>query len=305
MVMGKPMPSPRDIFASCAIVWTRDKRCFQRQWQLTQPRPKDEHDARWTRGLAHGLEPAVTLRTSGLVGFEADSAEDVVRLQAALGEATATPWVVEYRDTSEGRRLHIYVRQPLPALELPKVSYRFEGGQLIAAANNYYRCSYDGGPYQLLSVNKDAPPMAAEAYDYFQRLAATAARRQRLDIRAGGSLAEGSRRNTVFRFGAFLSRWTDDYDLACVMADVFQQAHCDPPIPYEWVAQQVRGAWKIAQGEGRLGCDLPIPEPRRRIWVHMNANSFAEALGKWTDDVWLVEQLLRLWIARQVEGARS
>jgi hypothetical protein len=158
--------NPRDVFASCAIVWTRDKRCFQRQWQLTQPRTKNEHDARWARGLAHGLEPAVTLRTSGLIGFEADSAEDVVRLQAALGEADVTAWVVEYRDTPEGRRLHVYVRQPLPALELPKVSYRFEGGQLIAAANNYYRCAYDDGPYQLLSVNEDAPPMTAEAYDY-------------------------------------------------------------------------------------------------------------------------------------------
>ena len=208
--MGKPMPSPRDIFASCAIVWTRDKRCFQRQWQLTQPRPKDEHDGRWASGLAHGLEPAVTLRTSGLVGFEADSAEDVVRLQAALGEATVKPWVVEYRDTPEGRRLHVYVRQPLPALELPKVSYRFEGGRLIAAANNYYRCAYDGGPYQLLSVNKDARLMTAEAYDYFQRLAATAERRQRVDIRAGGPLAEGMQAEHCLPLRVFLSRWTDD-----------------------------------------------------------------------------------------------
>jgi hypothetical protein len=251
--------NPRDVFASCAIVWTRDKRCFQRQWQLTQPRTKNEHDARWARGLAHGLEPAVTLRTSGLIGFEADSAEDVVRLQAALGEADVTAWVVEYRDTPEGRRLHVYVRQPLPALELPKVSYRFEGGQLIAAANNYYRCAYDDGPYQLLSVNEDAPPMTAEAYDYFQRLAATAERRKRADLRAGEPLAEGSRRNTVFRFACFLSRWTDDEELAADLADVYQQAYCDPPIPYQWVAQQVRGAWRVAESEERLACDLLSP----------------------------------------------
>jgi len=297
--------NPRDVFDSCAIVWTRDKRCFQRQWQLTQPRPKDEHDARWARGLAHGLEPAVTLRTSGLVGFEADSAEDVVRLQAALGEADVTAWVVEYRDTPEGRRLHVYVRQPLPALELPKVSYRFEGGQLIAAANNYYRCAYDGGPYQLLDVNEDAQPMMAEAYDYFQRLAATAERRQRADLRAGEPLAEGSRRNTVFRFACFLSRWTDDEELAANLADVYQQAYCDPPIPYQWVAQQVRGAWRVAESEERLACDVPVANPRSRLFVHMNAESFAQALGNWTDDANLSQQLLTLWLQPQVEGARS
>jgi hypothetical protein len=187
--MGQPLPAPREVFSRCAIVWTQDKRSFQRRWQLTSPGRKPEHAQRWARGLARGLEPAVTLRTSGLIGFEADSDEDVLRLQAALGEADVTPWVVEYRDTPEGRRLHVYVRQPLPALELPKVSYRFEGGQLIAAANNYYRCASDGGPYHLLSVDDDAPPMTAEAYDYFQQLAQRAERKQRAELRTGQPLA--------------------------------------------------------------------------------------------------------------------
>ena len=87
----RPLPNPREVFSRCAIVWTRDKRCYQRQWQLAQPRPKDNHNERWARGLARGLEPAVTLRTSGLIGMEADSAEDVLRLQSALGEAMVTP----------------------------------------------------------------------------------------------------------------------------------------------------------------------------------------------------------------------
>jgi len=37
----------------------------------------------------------------------------------------------------------------------------------------------------------------------------------------------------------------------------------------------------------------------------MNAESFAQGLGNWTDDAQLAQQLLTLWLQPQVEGARS
>jgi hypothetical protein len=40
-------PKPRDVFEACAVVWTRDKVCRQRGWQLTEPRPVERHRSSW------------------------------------------------------------------------------------------------------------------------------------------------------------------------------------------------------------------------------------------------------------------
>jgi hypothetical protein len=225
-------PDPCNLFSSCAVVWTRDKVCKRQGWQHVRPLPTEAHAEAWDRRLSLGFEPALTLRTSGLVGFEADGDDNAERLDVALDVSKVTAWVVEGRTADDGRRTHVYVRAPLD-FDPPKVSFRFEAGSIIAASNNYYRCSYIGGPYHLQRVNPLAPPMTRTAYDYFLDLAGKAERQHRADLATGRPLAEGSRRNSVFQFACMLSRWTADADLAAEMADVWQQTTCDPAIPYE------------------------------------------------------------------------
>lgn len=289
-----PIGNPRDEYASCAIVWTRNKVCRQHGWQNTQPLPPADHAQAWDDRLARGFEPAITLRTSGLVGFEADGDEDAMRLKDALVSAKVTTWAVEGRQADDGTRLHAYARQP-EGIDLPKVSYRFEGGTIVAALNNYYRCAYEGGPYELWSMDDLAPRMTREAYAYFQQLSAKAERQQRADRAAGEPLPEGSRRNNVFRFACFLSRWTSDEALAVEIVDLWQQSYCVPPIPVAWVAQQVAGAWKVAHDDDRLGCEVN-PPPTHRLIVYALAEDFARGLGNWTTDSELVARIVQLWV---------
>jgi hypothetical protein len=104
---------------------------------------------------------------------------------------------------------------------------------------------------------------------------------------------EGSRRNETFRFACFLSRWTDDYDLACDLADRWQETFCDPPIPRSWVEQQVKGAWVVAEREGRLGCEV-FKHVTRRVQVF----NFAKALAPWCgEDNDLIAELAERWAA--------
>ena len=58
-------------FNRCALVRTMNKVCTTRGWQHTLPRNLTLR-VDWTKALACGFEPAATLRTSGLIGFEAD-----------------------------------------------------------------------------------------------------------------------------------------------------------------------------------------------------------------------------------------
>jgi hypothetical protein len=108
----------------------------------------------WDRKIAAGFEPAVTLRTSGLIGFEADGDENAERLEAKLRSRGVKPWVVEGRQADDGARLHVYARTPLEDCDAaPKVSFRFEAGTIIAASNNYFgRSGLSDPPATLLLV---------------------------------------------------------------------------------------------------------------------------------------------------------
>jgi Bifunctional DNA primase/polymerase, N-terminal len=254
-----------------AVVWCRNKVCRQRDWQLTTPDPA-RLAREWGQKIRAGYEPAINLRESGLIGLEADSKEDAGRLLATTGGIEDEQL---YLREVRGDRMHLYFRQPAGAL--PKVSFRFEGGTLVAAKSNYFRSAYPAGPYTVESFNPDAPPMERATYDRLMEAWSAAKREVELGLRAGRPLAEGSRRNSVFRFGAFLTRWVADEERAVELADIWQQAHCDPPIPYDWVAQQVHGAYVIGEAEDRLGCEdigtLPL-WARRAI--------FKQALRSWT-----------------------
>lgn len=277
-------------FRPCALVKTRNKVCTKSRWQHTQPDP-EHFEETWTRLLAQGYEPAVTLRTSGLIGFESDSEADLFNLCETLCRHEITPWIMEAK-VGDLYRQHAYVQQP-EGTDLPKVSFRFEAGRLTAASNNYFRVSYPGGPYSVRVHHPDAAPMTAEAYAGLLADAKAAQEETRTARREGAPLAEGSRRNEVFRFGCFLSRWTDDYDLACDLADTWQATFCEPPIPRSWVDKQVRGAWVIAEDEGRLACELVAFWPCRT-----QVFAFARALAAWcADDADLIAELAEMWAA--------
>lgn len=276
-------------FKHCALVRTKDKVCTRRGWQHTQPSP-EHFEENWTRLLALGFEPAVTLRTSGLIGFEADGEDDYARLAVALQAHEIKPWIKESR-RDDSHRVHVYALQPV-GLAMPKVSFRFEGGGLIAASNNYYRCSYDGGPYGIDWIDADAKPMTAQSYNGLLADAKAAAQETRRARREGAPLVEGSRRNEIFRFGCFLSRWTDDLGLAIALADRWQEQFCDPPVPLSWVEKQVTGAWKVAESEGRLGCEV-FTHATRRVQAH----NFGVAVSPWCgEDIDLIAELVEAWV---------
>jgi hypothetical protein len=278
-------------FNRCALVPTRNKVCTVRGWQHTLPMEPDDFESYWTKKLAQGFEPAVTLRTSGLIGFEADGEDDYARLRDTLTRHEAKPWVVEARD-DDPYRVHVYALQP-KGIDLPKVSFRFEGGGLIAASNNYFRCSYFGGPYYIIAVNSRTKPMDVRSYAGLLAEAKVAAHETRRARREGAPLAEGSRRNEIFRFGCFLSRWMDDLGLAIALADRWQEAYCDPPVPHPWVEKQVTGAWKVAESEGRLGCEVFAHATKR-----VQAYNFSTALSPWCgEDPALVAELVEAWVA--------
>jgi hypothetical protein len=280
-------------FLPLALVKTRDKVCTTSRWQHS-PAPdttREEIRERWTNLLARGFEPAVTLRTSGLIGFESDGEDDLFNLTETLCRHEVTPWIMERREDDPFRQ-HVYAWMPR-GIDVPKVSFRFEAGRLTAASNNYYRCSYAEGPYTVWLHNPDAPPMSTESYAGLLADAEAAAVETRTARREGAPLAEGSRRNETFRFAAFLSRWTDDYALACDLADLWQEQFCDPPIPRSWVETQVKGAWKIASDEGRLGCELVRYWPNRT-----QVFAFARAVAPWCgDDADLIAELAEVWAA--------
>ena len=278
-------------FNRCALVRAMNKVCATRGWQHTLPMEPDDFESSWTKALARGFEPAITLRTSGLIGFEADGRDDYMRLRATLDRHEIKPWLVEGR-ASDPWRVHVYAIQPR-GIDLPKVSFRFEGGGLIAASNNYYRCSYDGGPYGIDWVNSDAKPMGLRSYDGLLIEAKVAAQETRRARREGAPLAEGSRRNEIFRFGCFLSRWMDDLGVAIAIADRWQTEYCDPPVPHSWVEKQVTGAWKVAESERRLGCEVFAHATKR-----VQAYNFSTALAPWCgEDPTLIAELVDAWVA--------
>jgi hypothetical protein len=241
-------------FRDCAVVWTKDKVCRRREWQNTQPIPRadDLFERQWAAQIAAGFEPAINLRGSGLVGFEADGDEAWKRLRLALKVSHVKPWIVEGRQAEDGAHVHVYTR--MDTTDAPKVSFRFERETIIAASNNYYRVSYDGGPYSVWFVNDDAPNL--EPWQYARFLNAHAeADRKRATARKGNPLAEG-RHNGIFRFACMLSRWTDDAELAYNLADSWQRGVFEEPVTMSEVEHQVNGAWKLAEKDDRFGVEL-------------------------------------------------
>jgi hypothetical protein len=112
----------------------RPKKVTTPAWQTTQPLPHAARGVALLTSRGQHMNPAITLRTSGLVGIECDGDEDLARVHALGLPATLT------ERTSAPSKLHFYFRAP--ELEtLPKVSFRFESGKLTGAANNYYVCA--------------------------------------------------------------------------------------------------------------------------------------------------------------------
>lgn len=113
----------------------RPKRVTTRAWQTTQPLPHAARGVGVLTSRGQSANPAITLRTSSLVGLECDGPADLARVEEFALPATLT------EQTSTPAKRHYYFRPP-PELEaLPKVGFRFEAGTLKADTNRYFVCS--------------------------------------------------------------------------------------------------------------------------------------------------------------------
>jgi Bifunctional DNA primase/polymerase, N-terminal/Primase C terminal 1 (PriCT-1) len=128
-----------------AVVFTRGlegdlaKRVTDPGWEKTPPLP-DSNGGDYAAGLigtrALTRNIGITLRSSNLIGVEADSPELIDRVHELELPATLT------EQTRGPERRHWYFRPPANlngALEV--VSFRFEGDTVVPATNNYYVCA--------------------------------------------------------------------------------------------------------------------------------------------------------------------
>jgi hypothetical protein len=285
-----------------AVVWTQEKRCYTPGWQHTEPLTDAEL---WHVQLGYGYEPAVTLRTSWLVGVESDGPEDREIAKPLLNRIGAQPLWIETRPDKPGRA-HVYFRAPRELRPDEDVSFRFEGGDVTGATNNYYRIF--GGDYVLAEYNPDALPMSEAQYLQLVEHERGSAKRQASALRSGEGLSEGSRRCTAFRLACMLFRWSEDEDLVVELVDIWQQASCEPELSYQQVAQQVRGAYRIADREGQLTCDLDAlrTDKRRELtaqrWITAVARLTEALCSKWVEPK-LADELVRHWYANEKGSA--
>jgi hypothetical protein len=238
-----------------AIVWTRRKVCAQPRWQMTPPFFEAHNgDAQkvWDDHRARGYEPAITLRTSGLVGVEVDGPEDRELFRPVYSQLSAVPLLVELRRIKEARA-HLYFRRPRELGDDEDVSLRVEGGVVTGARNNYYR-TIGGDDYRLGAYTPAAPALSEEQYQTLVAFARDSERRLLTGLRQGQPLNPGSRNCTAFGLACLLFRWSDDEGSVADLVDLWNQAACTPALSYGAVVRQVRGARRIA--ERQLACDL-------------------------------------------------
>jgi hypothetical protein len=222
-------------------------------WQHTQPL---EHRAAGialltSRGLS--ANPAINLRTSGLIGVESDGQEDLARVKALGLPSTLT------ERSSLPSKLHFYFRPAAEHETVPYVSFRFEHGKLRAATNNYYVCAPalhpDGATYSHLPgpwpSDVEIATMPADIYRHLAEQARKedAALRERIAVDPTAKITAGTRRESIFRYACALRRW--ETDAAAIEAEChrWNLAHCEPPVARLLVARQVEGAMKKAGGQ--------------------------------------------------------
>ena len=229
------------------------KRVTTPGWQHTRPLDGPHKGVALLTSRGQHLNPAINLRTSGLVGVESDGPDDLARL-----EALGLPETLTER-SSRPTRLHLYFRPP-PELEtITKVSFRFEGGALKAATNNYYVCAPARHPSGATYSHLPGPgpsdvaiaTMPAGIYTALVRAAVKdeTDHRERLAVDPTAKVTEGRRRESIFRFACMLRRWETDADAITAECWRWNLAHCDPPVARVLVARQVDGAMRQAGGQ--------------------------------------------------------
>ena len=224
-------------------------------WQFTKPLGgAGRGEAVFGRGLYQN--PAVNLRTSGLVGIECDGDEDLARVKSLGLPTTLT------ERSSLPTKLHFYFAAPAELELVPKVSFRFEAGGLKAAENNYYVCApalhESGAVYMHLpgpGPNEDIA-IAMFPVDIYEALVAEAATadaslRERIACDPTLKIRAGHRRVAIFRYACALRRWETDQAAIEAECHRWNLAHCDPPVPQMLVEHQVHGAMKM-HGEQEL-----------------------------------------------------
>lgn len=246
-----------------AICWTATnrpdrgdpKKVTTEAWEHTRPlESADVGETVFGRGIT--CNPAVNLRTSGLIGVEVDSDEDLLRVESLGLPATLT------ERSSGPTKLHFYFAIPDGLEPVPKVSFRFEAGNLTAAKNNYYVCApalhESGVVYSHLpepGPNENVV-IASFPVDTYWRLLEEAkkddaALKSKIALDPAAKVTKGNRRQAIFRYACMLRRW--ETDPAAIQAECqrWNLAHCEPPVPRVFVEYQVLGAMRML-GEQEL-----------------------------------------------------
>lgn len=245
-----------------AICWTNSnrpdrgdpKKVTTEGWQFTRPLANaDVGVTVFGRGLT--CNPAINLRTSQLIGIEADGAEDLARVKSLGLPRTLT------ERSSLPTKLHFYFGIPDDLEVVPVVSFRFEAGKVTPAANNYYVCAPALHESGLVYSHLPGPgpsdvPIAPMPIGIYRRLLATGAKedatfKSRLAVDPAMKIGAGDRRRAIFRYACMLRRWETDQAAIEAECQRWNLAHCAPPVPLAFVQYQVHGAMKLA-GEQEL-----------------------------------------------------
>jgi hypothetical protein len=206
----------------------RPKRVTTSAWQTTQPLPHAARGVALLTSRGQHMNPAITLRTSGLVGIECDGEEDLARVRELGLPRTLT------EQTSAPSKLHLYYRAP--ELEtLPKVSFRFEAGKLTAAANNYYVCAPalhpSGAVYSHLpGLGPDEVEIVVLPEDIYLRLLRDAHAEREAQPASSSPISAGERHEHLRHLSYVMRRYAGASREAIEAALLAENAVlCDPP----------------------------------------------------------------------------
>jgi hypothetical protein len=229
------------------------KRVLAKGWPETKPLPDAEYGAGLLGNRGVNRNPVVVLRASGLVGIEADSAEDI-----ATVEALSLPETVTVRSSADTKR-HWYFRAPGKLGPKDAVAFRFEKGRLGADAGRYFVCPPaihpNGETYRFLNAPGavEIPEMPLDTYRWLTRKAAQqqGERREQIHAAPDAKIPEGSdRHGAVVRYARAVCNWSSNLDVVLASARAWNEAHCDPPISDSEVVRSVTNmVEKYARGE--------------------------------------------------------
>jgi hypothetical protein len=207
---------------------TRPKRITQNSWQTTQPLPHAARGEAVLTASGQHRNPAINLRTSGLVGIECDGGLDLADVQALDLPPTLT------ERTSSPVHLHFYFRAP-ERDTLPKVGFRFEDGKLKADGNRYFVCAPaihpNGSVYSFLQGRGPGEIEIATLPEqtYSKLLQAAGAERDEVCTRSGPVNA-GDRHDHLRRIAWVMRRYSGASLEAIEQALLTENAtRCNPP----------------------------------------------------------------------------